>query len=196
MSYCTLKGYWSGGGALGWSGNLHTIVSVGHSLPLLVNTKCCHPKEPWEKCFPSQLKRLPIPHRSLTYIDCHLPPHRQRQKTIHKCCDYLCGNYYLSPRPPSSPPPLTTSHHLFPSPTLTHSFCLLHTLPSLPLKTAAQPEASKAGFTQQSSSRENGCCFQVLFAHLSGGDRSGENGVCGMQFFVFFLTSLYSKLHA
>lgn len=68
----------------------------------------------------------------------------------------------------------------FPSPTLFH-------IP-LPLKTAAQPEASKAGFTQQSSSRENGCCFQVLFAHLSGGDCSGENGVHVCCFF----TSLYS----
>lgn len=57
-----------------------------------------------------------------------------------------------------------------------------HTHPRLQPK----PEASKAGFTQQSSSRENGCCFQVLFAHLSGVDCSGENGVRGMQGFFFF----------
>ncbi len=72
-----------------------------------------------------------------------------------------------------------------PSPTLIplpHSLFLTLSLPS-PLKTAAQPEASKAGFTQQSSSRENGCCFQVLFAHLSGGDCSGENGVPGVLVF-------------
>lgn len=60
----------------------------------------------------------------------------------------------------------------------------LSPLPPLP-RLQPKPEASKAGFTQQSSSRENGCCFQVLFAHLSGVDCSGENGVRGMQGFFF-----------
>lgn len=54
-----------------------------------------------------------------------------------------------------------------------------------PPRLQPKPEASKVGFTQQSSSRENGCCFQVLFAHLSGVDCSGENGVRGMQGFFF-----------
>lgn len=86
--------------------------------------------------------------------------------------------YHPAPIPPpssvESPPPL----YLSPSPP--------------PIKTAAQPEASKAGFTQQSSSRENGCCFQVLFAHLSGGDCSGENGVPGM---LVFNIVLFKNLH-
>lgn len=84
------------------------------------------------------------------------------------------------------PAPIPPSPSRFPSPTL----CLSRS-PS-PLKTAAQPEASKAGFTRQSSSRENGCCFQVLFAHLSGGDCSGENGVCGM---LVFNIILFKNLH-
>lgn len=80
------------------------------------------------------------------------------------------GDHYLSPY-------LFYPH----SPTVSLSL-------SSPLETAAQAEASKVGFTHQSSSRENGCCFQVLFAHLSGGDCSGENEVLGLLVFnVLFL---------
>lgn len=89
------------------------------------------------------------------------------------------GIIIYHPAPPVHHPPTPVP---FPH-TQAPSFSL--TLSPPPIKTAAQPEASKAGFTQQSSSRENGCCFQVLFAHLSEGDRSGENGLHGMQAFGF-----------
>lgn len=79
------------------------------------------------------------------------------------------GDHYLSPY----------SFHPH-SPTVSLS-------PSSLIKTAAQAEASKAGFTHQSSSRENGCCFQVLFAHLLGGDCSGENEVLGLLVFNIIL---------
>lgn len=153
------------------------------SLPPLVNIKRCHPKEPWEKCFPSATIDYHPPHiHTLTHPPrrcwptlavTYWPAEKDRGQHTNGCCDYLCWKSLfitqlsiLPPHPPLVPLPHTLFH-----------------IPSLPLKTAAQPEASKAGFTQQSSSRENGCCFQVLFAHLSGGDCSGENGVYGMLFF-------------
>lgn len=87
---------------------------------------------------------------------------------------------------PAAPVPLPPSVSLFPLPQSLF-------LSPPPLKTAAQPVASKAGFTQQSSSRENGCCFQVLFAHLSGGDCSGENGISGCAVFPASVWSVQNR---
>lgn len=100
--------------------------------------------------------------------------------------------YHPAPFPPPPPPHTPLSSIPLPHRLPTLSLTLAPSLPP-PFKTAAQPEASKAGFTQQSSSRENGCCFQVLFAHLSGGDGAGENGVPGVLVFNIILYKKQNK---
>lgn len=83
------------------------------------------------------------------------------------------------PPPPPPPPPLCCR---FPSPTR----CLAP-LPPPPSKTAAQPEASKAGFYSAEQFKRKWLLFPGLVCTSVRGDCSGENGVPGVLVFNIIL---------